>query len=122
MFLLQLLNRLTTMLTIKQVLIEIPHIFLQTVVYGLVVYILIDFDREVEKFFWYIFMFFTFMYFTFCEMMAVAMTSNNETAAILSTASYAIWNIFAGFLSSLARKFFYNLYSFPCTTLAVILK
>ena len=99
MFLLQLLNRLTTMLTIKQVLIEIPHIFLQTVVYGLVVYILIDFDSEVEKFCCYIFfMFFTFMYFTFCGMMAVAVTPSSETAAILSTASYAIWNIFAGFL------------------------
>jgi len=82
-----------------QVLIEIPHIFLQTAVYGLIVYSLIGFDWTVEKFFWYMFfMFFTFMYFTFYGMMAVAMTPNSDIAAIVSTAFYAIWNIFAGFL------------------------
>ncbi|KAL6633629.1 hypothetical protein ACP70R_026300 [Stipagrostis hirtigluma subsp. patula] len=82
-----------------QVLIEIPHIFLQTIMYGLIVYSLIGFEWEVKKFFWYIFfMFYTFMYFTFCGMMAVAMTPSRETAAIFSTACYAIWNIFAGFL------------------------
>lgn len=85
--------------TFEQVLIEIPHIFLQTAVYGLIVYSLIGFDWTVEKFFWYMFfMFFTFMYFTFYGMMAVAMTPNSDIAAIVSTAFYAIWNIFAGFL------------------------
>jgi glucan phosphoethanolaminetransferase (alkaline phosphatase superfamily) len=68
-------------------------------VYGLIVYSLIGFDWTVEKFFWYMFfMFFTFMYFTFYGMMAVAMTPNSDIAAIVSTAFYAIWNIFAGFL------------------------
>lgn len=86
-------------LSFQQVLIEIPHIFLQTVVYGLIVYSLIGFDWTVEKFFWYMFfMFFTFMYFTFYGMMAVAMTPNSDIAAIVSTAFYCIWNIFAGFL------------------------
>lgn len=85
--------------TFEQVLIEIPHIFLQTAVYGLIVYSLIGFDWTVAKFFWYMFfMFFTFMYFTFYGMMAVAMTPNSDIAAIVSTAFYAIWNIFAGFL------------------------
>ncbi|OQU85489.1 hypothetical protein SORBI_3004G254100 [Sorghum bicolor] len=99
-----------------QVLIEIPHIFLQTIVYGLIVYILIGFDREVDKFFWYIFfMFFTFMYFTFCGMMAVAMTPSTETAAILSTASYAIWNIFAGFLVPWPRMpIWWRWYAWAC--------
>ncbi|WOK93915.1 ABC transporter G family member 39 [Canna indica] len=82
-----------------QVFIEIPHIFLQTVIYGLVVYSMIGFHWTAEKFFWYLFfMFFTFMYFTFYGMMAVAMTPNSDIAAIVSTAFYAIWNIFAGFL------------------------
>jgi hypothetical protein len=65
---------------LEQVVIEIPHIFLQTAVYGLIVYSLI---WTVEKFFW--FMFFTFMYFTFYGMMAVAMTPNSDIAAIVST-------------------------------------
>ncbi|XP_062218543.1 ABC transporter G family member 39-like isoform X2 [Phragmites australis] len=99
-----------------QVLIEIPHIFLQTVVYGLIVYSLIGFDWTIEKFFWYMFfMFFTFMYFTFYGMMAVAMTPNSDIAAIVSTAFYAIWNIFAGFLVPRPRiPIWWRWYSWAC--------
>ncbi|CAL5019330.1 unnamed protein product [Urochloa decumbens] len=99
-----------------QVLIEIPHIFLQTIVYGLIVYSMIGFDWEVDKFFWYIFfMFFTFMYFTFCGMMAVAMTPSRESGAILSTASYGIWNIFAGFLVPRPRMpIWWRWYAWAC--------
>jgi ABC-type multidrug transport system permease subunit len=87
------------MLTIQQVFIEIPHVFLQTLVYGLIVYSLIGLDWAFMKFFWYMFfMFFTFLYFTFYGMMAVAMTPNSDIAAIVATAFYAVWNIFAGFL------------------------
>ncbi|XP_010914975.2 ABC transporter G family member 39 [Elaeis guineensis] len=99
-----------------QVLIEIPHIFLQTVIYGLIVYSLIGFDWTLEKFFWYLFfMFFTFMYFTFYGMMAVAMTPNSDIAAIVSTAFYAIWNIFAGFLIPRPRiPVWWRWYSWAC--------
>ncbi|CAN6243538.1 unnamed protein product [Urochloa humidicola] len=99
-----------------QVLIEIPHIFLQTAVYGLIVYSLIGFDWTVVKFFWYMFfMFFTFMYFTFYGMMAVAMTPNSDIAAIVSTAFYAIWNIFAGFLIPRPRiPIWWRWYSWAC--------
>uniref|UniRef100_A0A453NPU4 ABC transporter domain-containing protein n=1 Tax=Aegilops tauschii subsp. strangulata TaxID=200361 RepID=A0A453NPU4_AEGTS len=82
-----------------QVFIEIPHVFLQTIIYGLIVYSLIGLDWAFMKFFWYMFfMFFTFLYFTFYGMMAVAMTPNSDIAAIVATAFYAVWNIFAGFL------------------------
>lgn len=92
-----------------QVLIEVPHIFLQTVIYGIIVYSMIGFDWTLEKFFWYLFfMFFTFMYFTFYGMMAVAMTPNSDIAAIVSTAFYAIWNIFAGFLVPRPVSFFFS--------------
>ncbi|KAJ1691234.1 hypothetical protein LUZ63_015389 [Rhynchospora breviuscula] len=99
-----------------QVLIEIPHIFLQTVIYGLVVYSLISFDWAPQKFFWYIFfMFFTFMYFTFYGMMAVAMTPNSDIAAIVSTAFYFLWNIFAGFLIPRPRiPVWWRWYSWAC--------
>jgi len=102
--------------TFEQVLIEIPHIFLQTVVYGLIVYSLIGFEWTAEKFFWYMFfMFFTFMYFTFYGMMAVAMTPNSDIAAIVSTAFYAIWNIFAGFLIPRPRiPIWWRWYSWAC--------
>lgn len=99
-----------------QILIEIPHIFLQTAVYGLIVYSLFGFDWTVEKFFWYMFfMFFTFMYFTFFGMMAVAMTPKSDIAAIFSTAFYGIWNIFAGFLIPRSRiPIWWRWYSRAC--------
>ncbi|KAK9149767.1 hypothetical protein Scep_008524 [Stephania cephalantha] len=82
-----------------QVLIEIPHILLQTVLYALLVYAMIDFDWTVKKFFWYMFYsFFTFLYFTYYGMMAVGLTPNHEIAAIVSSAFYALWNLFAGFI------------------------
>ncbi|KAJ1270160.1 hypothetical protein BS78_06G033400 [Paspalum vaginatum] len=99
-----------------QVGIEIPHIFFQTTVYGLVIYSLIGFDWTVQKFFGYMFfMYFTFMYFTFYGMMAVAMTPNSDIAALLSTAFYAIWNIFAGFLVPRPRiPIWWRWYSWAC--------
>nr|AQX44210.1 pleiotropic drug resistance 12 [Phalaenopsis equestris] len=99
-----------------QVLIEIPHIFLQTIIYGLIVYSCISFDWTLVKFFWYVFfMFMTFMYFTFYGMMAVAMTPNSDIAAIVSTAFYAIWNIFAGFLIPRPRiPVWWRWYSWAC--------
>ncbi|KAG1346222.1 ABC transporter G family member 39 [Cocos nucifera] len=82
-----------------QVAIEIPYTLLQTVVYGLLVYSMINFDWTAAKFMWYIFfMFFTFLYFTYYGMMAVAMTPNSDIAAVVSTAFYAIWNLFGGFV------------------------
>ncbi|KAH7657268.1 Monosaccharide-transporting ATPase protein [Dioscorea alata] len=82
-----------------QVLIEIPHIFFQAAIYGVIVYALINFEWTFIKFFWYLFfMFFTFLYFTFYGMMAVAMTPNSDIAAIVSTAFYFVWNVFAGYL------------------------
>ncbi|MQM00815.1 hypothetical protein Taro_033553 [Colocasia esculenta] len=82
-----------------QVLIEVPHIFLQTLIYGLLVYSMIGFEWKAAKFLWYMFfMFFTFLYFTYYGMMAVAMTPNSDIASIVAAAFYAIWNIFAGFI------------------------
>uniref|UniRef100_A0A6V7QPR8 ABC transporter domain-containing protein n=1 Tax=Ananas comosus var. bracteatus TaxID=296719 RepID=A0A6V7QPR8_ANACO len=99
-----------------QVLIEIPHIFLQSVIYGLIVYSFIGFEWTAEKFLWYLFfVFFTFMYFTFYGMMAVAMTPNSDIAAIVSTAFYAIWNIFAGFIIPRPRiPIWWRWYSWAC--------
>ncbi|KAE8056422.1 hypothetical protein FH972_013197 [Carpinus fangiana] len=82
-----------------QVVIELPYIFVQTLIYGFIVYAMIGFDWTVSKFFWYIFfMYFTLLYFTFYGMMAVAVTPNHNIAAIVSSAFYAIWNLFSGFV------------------------
>nr|XP_043627458.1 pleiotropic drug resistance protein 1-like isoform X7 [Erigeron canadensis] len=82
-----------------QVMIEIPYIFVQTIVYGLIVYGMIGFEWTAVKFLWFLFfMYFTFLYFTFYGMMTVAVTPNHNFAAIISSAFYAIWNLFSGFI------------------------
>ncbi|GMH17672.1 hypothetical protein Nepgr_019513 [Nepenthes gracilis] len=82
-----------------QVLIEIPYILMQSIVYGLIVYAMIGFQWTAAKFFWYLFfMFFTLLYFTYYGMMTVAVTPNLHIAAIIAAAFYALWNLFSGFL------------------------
>ncbi|KAF9617021.1 hypothetical protein IFM89_033091 [Coptis chinensis] len=82
-----------------QVVIEIPYIFLQASIYGIIVYAMIGFEWTVAKFFWYLFfMFVTLLYFTFYGMMAVAVTPNHQIAAIVSASFYSIWNLFSGFI------------------------
>ncbi|KAK3033865.1 hypothetical protein RJ639_032770 [Escallonia herrerae] len=83
----------------RTVVIELPYIFVQTMIYGVIVYAMIGFEWTVAKFFWYIFfMYFTLLYFTFYGMMTVAATPNQNIAAIVSVAFYAIWNLFSGFI------------------------
>ncbi|XP_058221822.1 pleiotropic drug resistance protein 1-like isoform X3 [Rhododendron vialii] len=82
-----------------QVVIELPYILVQSVIYGVIVYSMIGFEWTTDKFFWYLFfMYFTLLYFTFYGMMAVAVTPNQSIAAIVASAFYAIWNLFSGFI------------------------
>ncbi|KAM7480400.1 hypothetical protein LguiA_028613 [Lonicera macranthoides] len=82
-----------------QVLVELPYVFVQAVVYGVIVYAMIGFEWTVAKFFWYLFfMYFTLLYFTFYGMMTVAVTPNPNIAAIIAASFYGIWNVFSGFL------------------------
>ncbi|KAK1298163.1 Pleiotropic drug resistance protein TUR2 [Acorus calamus] len=82
-----------------QVAIEIPYVLFQTLIYGVIVYSMINFQWTAEKFLWYLFfMFLSFLYFTYYGMMAVAVTPNSHIAAVVATAFYGIWNLFAGFV------------------------
>ncbi|KAF3961965.1 hypothetical protein CMV_013472 [Castanea mollissima] len=84
---------------IGQVVIELPYIFLQTVIYGVIVYAMMAFEWTVSKFLWYLFfMYFTLLYFTLYGMMTVALTPNHHIGSIVSSAFYAIWNLFSGFI------------------------
>ncbi|KAJ8773915.1 hypothetical protein K2173_009346 [Erythroxylum novogranatense] len=83
----------------SQVLIELPYIFAQAAVYGIIVYAMIGFEWTATKFLWYLFfMYFTLLYFTYYGMMTVAMTPNHHIAQIVSSAFYGFWNLFAGFI------------------------
>uniref|UniRef100_A0A0E0C2X7 ABC transporter domain-containing protein n=2 Tax=Oryza meridionalis TaxID=40149 RepID=A0A0E0C2X7_9ORYZ len=82
-----------------QVAIELPYVFIQTLIYGVLVYTMIGFEWTIAKFFWYLFfMYFTLLYFTFFGMMTVGIAPNGVIAAVLSTAFYGFWNLFSGFL------------------------
>ncbi|CAI0420702.1 unnamed protein product [Linum tenue] len=82
-----------------QMIIEIPYILAQALVYGVITYTMIGFEWDAKKFMWYVFfMYFTLLYFTYYGMMSVAITPNHHIASIISTFFYSIWMLFAGFI------------------------
>ncbi|KAJ9698671.1 hypothetical protein PVL29_007638 [Vitis rotundifolia] len=82
-----------------QGLVEIPYTILQTIVFGVITFFMINFERTARKFFLFlVFMFLTFSYFTFYGMMAVGLTPNQQLAAVVSSAFYSLWNLLSGFL------------------------
>ncbi|CAK9174667.1 unnamed protein product [Ilex paraguariensis] len=99
-----------------QVVIELPYIFAQAAVYGVIVYAMIGFEWTVAKFFWYLFfMYFTLLYYTFYGMMTVAVTPNHNIAAIIASSFFAIWNLFSGFLIPRPRMpVWWRWYSWAC--------
>uniref|UniRef100_A0A6J1C459 ABC transporter G family member 31-like n=1 Tax=Momordica charantia TaxID=3673 RepID=A0A6J1C459_MOMCH len=84
---------------LAQGLVEIPYIAAQTIIFGVITYYMVNFERTLGKFLLYVlFMFLTFTYFTFYGMMAVGLTPSQHMAAIVSSAFYSLWNLFSGFL------------------------
>ncbi|GLT73347.1 hypothetical protein SLA2020_452140 [Shorea laevis] len=82
-----------------QGLVEIPYIAVQTIIYGVITYFMINFERTIRKFLLYLlFMFLTFTYFTFYGMMAVGLTPSQHLSAVVSSAFYSLWNLLSGFL------------------------
>lgn len=82
-----------------QGLVEIPYIFVQALLFGGITYLMVNFERDIGKFFLYLlFMFLTFTYFTFYGMMAVGVTPTQHLAAVISSAFYSLWNLASGFL------------------------
>lgn len=82
-----------------QVAIEIPYTLAQTIVYGLITYIMMGCEWTAAKFLWFLFFTFcTFLCFTYYGMMAVSITPNSDVAAVLAAAFYSIWNLFTGFV------------------------
>ncbi|KAL1532411.1 transcription factor [Salvia divinorum] len=84
---------------LSQVLIEIPYVFVQSIIYGLTIYAMIGFDWTAEKFFWFLyFLFITLLFFVLYGMMTVAVTPNQTVASISSSFFYGLWNLFSGFI------------------------
>lgn len=84
---------------VLQMAIELPYILIQSLIYGVLVYAMMAFEWTVAKFLWFIFfMYFTLLYHTFYGMMTMALSANHHVAAISSSAFYALWNLFSGFV------------------------
>jgi ABC-type multidrug transport system permease subunit len=82
-----------------QITVEWPYVLLQSLIYGTIVYAMIQFEWTAAKFFFFLFfMYFALLYFTYWGMVTVAFTPNIPAAAIISTAFYGLWNLFSGFL------------------------
>ncbi|KAL6643455.1 hypothetical protein ACP70R_018221 [Stipagrostis hirtigluma subsp. patula] len=87
-----------------QGLVEIPYIAAQTLIFGLLTYFMINYERNIGKLFLYLlFMFLTFAYFTFYGMVAVGLTPTQQMAAVVSSAFYSLWNLLSGFLIPQSR-------------------
>ncbi|GER36587.1 pleiotropic drug resistance protein [Striga asiatica] len=83
----------------SQFLIEIPYVFVQSIVYAVIVYSMMGFDWTAEKFFWFMYiLFMSLLYFVLYGMMTVAVTPNHNVAAIISSFFYGLWNLFSGFI------------------------
>ncbi|XP_074327307.1 ABC transporter G family member 29-like [Apium graveolens] len=81
-----------------QVFVEIPYTLLQAITYSLISYSMLGFEWTASKFLWFIFIhFFTLLYFTYYGMMTVSLTHNHQTASILGSAFYGLFNLFSGF-------------------------
>ncbi|KAK9078285.1 hypothetical protein SSX86_002342 [Deinandra increscens subsp. villosa] len=84
---------------LAQALVEIPYVFMQTIVYCLIVYAMIGFEWTATKFFWYtFFQFCCLLYMTYYGMMTVAVTPNANIAAIIAFFFYGAFNLFSGFI------------------------
>ncbi|XP_039163716.1 pleiotropic drug resistance protein 3 [Eucalyptus grandis] len=79
--------------------IEVPYIFLQTVLFVLITYPAIGFYVSFYKVFWYFYtMFCTLLYFNYFGMMLVSLTPTYQVAAVFGSFAYTMFNLFAGFL------------------------
>ncbi|KAG0620558.1 hypothetical protein M758_4G225500 [Ceratodon purpureus] len=82
-----------------QTLIEIPYCLVQSILFSLLTYSMMSLEWTPKKFVYYIFiMYFSLLYFTYYGMMAVALTPNQQIAAIVSSGFYSIFNLFSGFM------------------------
>lgn len=77
----------------------------QAVVYGTITYALICLEWTAYKFWYYIlFTVLTILFFTYYGEMSVAVSPSPQLAAIMSSAVYSVWFIFAGALQLLASS------------------
>ncbi|XP_062009969.1 pleiotropic drug resistance protein 3-like isoform X1 [Rosa rugosa] len=82
-----------------QVIIEIPYIFLQAVLFSAITYPIINFHWTLYQVFWYVYaMFCTLLYFSYFGILLAALTPTFPVAMVLASFCYTMFNLFSGFL------------------------
>ncbi|XP_058199071.1 pleiotropic drug resistance protein 2-like isoform X2 [Rhododendron vialii] len=82
-----------------QVAIETIYVFIQTIIYALLLFSMIGFEWKLAKvLYFYYFIFMCFTYFSMYGMMVVALTPNHQIASICMSFFLSFWNLFSGFL------------------------
>ncbi|GLT42708.1 hypothetical protein SLA2020_166940 [Shorea laevis] len=85
--------------SLSQVIIEIPYIFLEAVLFSMITYPAVSFYKSAYKVFWYLYaMFCTLLYFKYLGMMLVSLTATSQVAAIFASFSYTLLSLFSGYL------------------------
>ncbi|KAJ0078967.1 hypothetical protein Patl1_23928 [Pistacia atlantica] len=83
---------------LAQVIIEIPYVCIQTIMFVIITYSMIGYHVSVYKIFWYFYaMLCTLMYYTYLGMMLTSLTPNYMVATMLAAASFSLLNLFSGF-------------------------
>ncbi|CAI5462796.1 unnamed protein product [Closterium sp. Yama58-4] len=85
--------------TFAQGLIEVPYVLVQTFLYCIITYALIQFEWTAAKFWWYfLFMFITLLCFVMYGLLAISITPNEQLAMLLSSFFVPFWNLLCGFI------------------------
>ncbi|KAK3015867.1 hypothetical protein RJ639_006555 [Escallonia herrerae] len=82
----------------SQVAIETIYVAIQTFAYSLILYSMIGFQWQVDKFLYFYYVFMCFAYFSMYGMMVVALSPGHQIASIVMSFFLNFWNLFSGFL------------------------
>ncbi|XP_062030547.1 pleiotropic drug resistance protein 3-like isoform X1 [Rosa rugosa] len=83
----------------SQVIIELPYVFFQAVLFSTITYPSIGFHWSLYKVFWYVYaMFCTLLYFTYFGILVASATPTFQVASVLASFCYTMFNLFSGFL------------------------
>lgn len=82
-----------------QVIIEIPYIFFEAVLYSTITYPAVNYHWSAYKVFWYLYtMFTTLLYYKYLGMMLISVAPTSQVAATLASFSYTLLSLFSGYL------------------------
>ncbi|XVE73519.1 hypothetical protein DITRI_Ditri11bG0124800 [Diplodiscus trichospermus] len=85
--------------SLAQVIIEIPYIFLEAVLFLTITYPAVNFYVSAYKVFWYFYtMFCTLLYYKYLGMMLVSLTPTYQVATIFASLCYTLMSLFSGYL------------------------